>query len=163
MTATAAGSHAGSRERIVITRTFDAPRALVWKAWTDPAMLPKWWGPKGCTTKVVAMDLRVGGDFQLEMCVADGSLHPCRGRFQTIVEPERIVLFGTTVGGSPCGAGLPPQSLVTLTFVESQGRTTLTMTTELPDELRREALAAAGFNEGWADSFAALAEFLRRP
>lgn len=157
MAVTAHSLTADASRQIVISRTFDAPRSLVWKAWTDPAVLPQWWGPKGCTTTVVAMDVRVGGVFHLEMHVADGSIHPCHGQFREIVEPQRIVLFGTAHDGSPCGAGLPPQSIVTLTFEETNGHTTLTMTTQLRSASDRSAAVAAGFDEGWGASFDALA------
>jgi uncharacterized protein YndB with AHSA1/START domain len=84
-------TNVGERE-LVITRTFDAPRELVFKAWTDPEHLQHWWGPKGFTFDVAKLDFRPGGIFHYSMRSPDG--HVMWGKFvyREIVEPEKIVL-----------------------------------------------------------------------
>ena len=78
-------------ERMVVTRVFDAPRELVWKAWTDPTYAMQWWGPKGFTTPVCKMDFRVGGRFLLCMRSPDGREFWNGGEYHEIVPYEKIV------------------------------------------------------------------------
>jgi uncharacterized protein YndB with AHSA1/START domain len=78
-------------ERMVVTRVFDAPRALVWKAWTDPKYVMQWWGPKGFTSPVCEMDFRVGGKFLCCMRTPDGQEFWNGGEYHEIVLHERIV------------------------------------------------------------------------
>ncbi len=80
---------AGDRE-IVFIRLFDAPRDLVWKAWTDPKLLVNWWGPNGFTTTIEAMDVRVGGAWNLVMHGPDGTNYPNSSVFTEVVKPERL-------------------------------------------------------------------------
>ena len=75
-----------------ITRTFDAPRALVWKMWTDPAHVAAWWGPEHFTTPVVRMDVRPGGAIHMVMRAPDGADFPFDGRFVAVEEPDRLVM-----------------------------------------------------------------------
>ncbi|MDA1215832.1 MAG: SRPBCC domain-containing protein [Chloroflexi bacterium] len=76
---------------IVIERVFDAPRELVWKAWTDPEHVAQWWGPQGMTTRVDELDLRPGGNWRYVMLHPNGSEYPQKGTFREIVAPEKIV------------------------------------------------------------------------
>ncbi|HEY2495674.1 MAG TPA: SRPBCC domain-containing protein [Candidatus Angelobacter sp.] len=78
-------------ERMVVTRVFDAPRELVWKAWTDPKYVMQWWGPKGCTAPVCKMDFRVGGKFLICMRTPDGQEGWNGGEYHEIVPQEKIV------------------------------------------------------------------------
>jgi len=79
------------KERMVITRVFDAPRALVWKAWTDPQYVMQWWGPKGFTAPVCKIDFRVGGKFLCCMKSPDGQEMWNGGEYHEIVPYEKIV------------------------------------------------------------------------
>ena len=79
------------KERMVISRVFDAPRALVWKAWTDPKSGMQWWGPKGFTAPVCQMDFRVGGKFLCCMRTPDGQEFWNAGEYHEIVVHEKIV------------------------------------------------------------------------
>ena len=81
----------GANEVQIITRIFDAPRALVWKAWTDPDYVKQWWGPKGFTSPVCRIDLRVGGRFTYCMRTPDGHDFYNGGEFLEIIPLERIV------------------------------------------------------------------------
>jgi uncharacterized protein YndB with AHSA1/START domain len=78
-------------ERMVVTRVFDAPRELVWKAWTDPQYVMQWWGPKGFTAPVCKMDFRVGGKFLCCMRTPDGQEFWNGGEYHEIVLNEKIV------------------------------------------------------------------------
>jgi uncharacterized protein YndB with AHSA1/START domain len=127
---------AGSVEgpKLVITRTLDAPRALVWQAWTEPERLAKWWGPKGFAWARGTMDLRPGGIFHYGMTAPDGKT-TMWGRFvyREVVEPERLVYvvsFSDENGGvtrHPMAADWPLEILNVLTLEESGGKTTLTL------------------------------------
>ncbi len=82
---------ANQAERMTITRVFDAPRNLVWKAWTDPQYAKQWWGPHGFTTPVYQSDFRVGGKFLICMKSPDGQEFWNAGEYHEIVPPEKIV------------------------------------------------------------------------
>ena len=79
------------RTEVTLARTFDAPRALVWKAWTDPQMMARWWGPKGFTNPVCELDVRVGGKVLIHMQAPDGTVHPLTAIFDEVAEPECLV------------------------------------------------------------------------
>lgn len=145
---------------IVLSRTFNAPRALVWKAWTDPQHIMQWWGPKGFNNSSCASDLRVGGTFHLNMCGPDGNTYPCKGIFREIVEPERLVYDSEANEGHPCGAGLPPRSLVTITLTERNNQTTLTLHTRFESVARKEAANAAGYSVSWGEALERLAQHI---
>ncbi len=120
--------------RLVLTRTLDAPRDLVWKAWTEPERLAKWWGPKGFAWARGLMDLRPGGIFHYGMTAPDGKT-TMWGRFvyREVVEPARLVFvvsFSDENGGvtrHPMAADWPLEILNVLTLEESGGKTTLTL------------------------------------
>lgn len=120
--------------KLVITRTFDASRALVWKAWTEPARLAGWWGPKGFAWARGMMDLRPGGIFHYGLTAPDGKT-TMWGRFvyRELVEPARLVFvvsFSDENGGvtrHPMAADWPLEVLNVLTLEESDGKTTLTL------------------------------------
>jgi uncharacterized protein YndB with AHSA1/START domain len=145
---------------ITITRVFDAPRALVFAAWTDPKHVIQWWGPQGYTNSDCAIDLRPGGTFRLQMRAPDGTVYPCRGVIREVVEPERLVYTGPQEDGHACGAGLPPYSVVTVTFEEHHGKTTLTIHTLLRSSADREAAAAVGYVPGWGQTLDRLRDVL---
>jgi uncharacterized protein YndB with AHSA1/START domain len=79
------------RERMIVTRIFDAPRELVWKAWTDPKYVMQWWGPKGFTSPVCKIDFRVGGKFLYCMRTPDGQEFWNGGEYHEIIPYEKIV------------------------------------------------------------------------
>jgi uncharacterized protein YndB with AHSA1/START domain len=147
---------------IVISRVFDAPRELVFKSFTDPKHIAQFWGPKGTTAPICEVDLRVGGAFRVEMRGPNGTTYPCTGIYREIVAPERIVYAATTSDDNPCGAGLPPRSIVTMTFAAIDGKTKLTIHTRLASAADRDAAIKGGFNEGWNDSLNRLEAFLAR-
>lgn len=147
----------GERE-LTITRTFAAPRALVFAAWTDARHLAQWWGPHGYTNPVCEIDPRVGGKIRIDMRAPDGTTHRFDGVIRDCVAPERLVFENSVdVAGRRMLEGL-----TTVTFAEHDGRTTMTVHARAA-ALADEALAwLGGMNEGWAQSIARLEAFVAR-
>jgi uncharacterized protein YndB with AHSA1/START domain len=115
----------GTEDReLTVSRVIDAPRPLVFKAWTDPAQIALWWGPKGFTTVEYQMDIRPGGAYRLVMRSPEGTDHRKRGTYREIVEPERIVF--TFAWEEPDGR-LGVELLVTVTLEVLGSRTRLTL------------------------------------
>jgi uncharacterized protein YndB with AHSA1/START domain len=148
--------------QIVISRVFDAPRELVFEAFTDPRHLSQFWGPKITSVSDCKVDLRVGGGFSVTMRGPDGTVYPCAGIYREITPPERLVFAGTAKEDNPCGGGLPPRSLVTITFAAQGEKTKLTIHAQLQSPADREAAIAGGYSMGWNDSLDRLAEVLAR-
>ena len=159
--ASAAPATSADRE-IVVTRVVDAPRALVWKVWTEPAHVEAWWGPAGFTSTDCEIDLRVGGAFRLTMRGPDGAVYPCAGIFREIVPPERIVYEGEADEHHPCGAGLPPRAHVTVTFEEDGGKTTVTVHSRFATAAASRAASEVGYSAGWSESVERLAAYVGR-
>jgi len=80
-----------AERELFITRTFDAPRRLVFQAWTDPKQLAQWWGPHGFTNPICELDVRPGGAIRIHMRGPDGAVYPMTGVYREIVAPERLV------------------------------------------------------------------------
>jgi uncharacterized protein YndB with AHSA1/START domain len=152
-----------SEHELVITRVFDAPRELLWKAWTDPDMLMQWWGPKGFTSPYYKMDLRVGGKYLYCMRSPEGQDFWATGVYKEIAPLERIVFSdsfadaeGNVVPASHYGMDMPLEMLVTVTFEEQEGKTRMTLRhADLPAGEMREMTGA-----GWNESFDKLAAIL---
>jgi uncharacterized protein YndB with AHSA1/START domain len=130
---------------LVFTRLFDAPRALVWAAWTDPAQIAQWWGPNGFTTTILHYDLRVGGTWKHIMHGPDGVDYPNEHTFTEVVPNERLVHVH---GGSKPG-GTPVLFEMIVTFEDEGAQTRLTMrqvfpTAEARDQIVREYHAEEG-------------------
>ncbi|HSU06834.1 MAG TPA: SRPBCC domain-containing protein [Acetobacteraceae bacterium] len=109
---------------LLVTRIFDAPRALVFRAWTEPERAASWWGPQGFTTLSCRMDVRAGGGFRVSARAPDGTVHCKSGIYREVVVPERLVF---TYGWEDAQGGLGHEMLVTVTFAEHGDRTRLTL------------------------------------
>lgn len=127
---------ASDADEFVISRTFDAPRDLVWKVWTDAEHLAQWWGPKGCSIRVAKLDVRPGGMFHYAMAYQPGQEMWGRFVYREIAPPERMVYVssfsdeegGITRAPFPQLKGtFPLEVLNTLTLSEDNGRTTMTV------------------------------------
>jgi uncharacterized protein YndB with AHSA1/START domain len=151
---------------LVITRIFDAPRELLWKAWTDPDMVTKWWGPKDFTAPVCKLDLRVGGKYHCCMRAPDGKDYWSTGVYLEIIENERLICTdsfadenGNIVPASHYGmtGDFPLVLEVTITFEDIDGKTKMTLKHKgMPaDEHGNMA------SQGWKQSFDKLAESLK--
>ena len=142
-------------ERMTVTRVFDAPRELVWKAWTDPQYVAKWWGPQGCTAPVVNMDFREGGKALLCMKMPDGQEFWNGVDYIEIVPMEKIVssmYFSNAKGEKvdPSELGFEHEVVegaydVTLFEDLGDGKTKLTF---IGNEPMKDA-AESGQLEGW--------------
>jgi uncharacterized protein YndB with AHSA1/START domain len=135
---------------VVITRVFDAPRELVFQAWTDPEHLVRWWGPKGFTNPICEVDLRVGGAFHIVMRAPDGAEHPMTGVFRTIDPPARLVFesIATDREGKVLLDGL-----TTVTFVEhGAGGTKLTVESRAVGRVDYAWRMLEGMETGWTQS-----------
>ncbi len=151
-----------SEREIVITRVFNAPRELLWKAWNDPAHVEKWWGPRCFTTRVTELDLRVGGRWRYVMVGPDGAEYPVTGVFREVVPYERIVTSDDFAEGFANTQNLDlPQGIVMTALFEdlgSQSRLTLRLShPTLEDRRKHEAMGVVG---GWNSSFDCLDDHL---
>lgn len=138
---------------IVLTRVFDAPRQLVFEAFTRPELLKRWFGPRGWSLVVCEVDLKVGGGFRFVLRSPEGKDVGMRGVYREIVPPERSVhmeLFDD----------FPGESQVTAVFVEQAGKTTMTATILYPSKEVRDAVIQSGMEHGAAESYDKLAELL---
>lgn len=145
-------------QELVITRTFDAPPELVWKAWTDCEHLKRWWGPEHFTAPACKIDLRVGGRYLFCMRSPDGKDFWSTGVYREIVKPSRLVYtdnfaddLGNVVPASYYGVPgeWPESTLVTVTLEDQAGKTRMTLRhAGLPEGMMREMTGA-----GWNTSF----------
>jgi len=145
-----------SDREIAMTRVFDAPRHLVFRALTTPELVQKWLlGPPGWTMPVCEMDLRVGGAYRFLWRGADGAEMGTRGVFREIAPPERFV--ATEQFDKPW---YPGEALVTYLLVEQGGKTTLTLTVLYASREARDGVLKSGMERGVAMSYDRLAELL---
>lgn len=142
---------------IVLTRLLDAPRALVFKAWTDPEHAMKWFGPSGFTCKLHEMDVRVGGRWRFDMIAPDGKVYPNRIEYLEIVPNERLVFWhGSDIDDDP------ERFYVTVTFDEQSNKKTVVTLRQLhPTKALRDAKIGFGAYELGLQTMDKLAEHLR--
>jgi uncharacterized protein YndB with AHSA1/START domain len=152
--------HAGDKRDLVITRVFDAPRELVYKAWTDQRLLARWWGPRGFTNPVCEIDVRPGGGIRIDMTGPDGTVYPMKGLFHEIAPPGRLVI--TTSAFEDVGGKALLEVLNTVTFAELVGKTELTMHAVVVKSSPETEAALDGMEEGWSQSLDRLAEELAK-
>ena len=149
---------------LTITRLVDAPRALVWQAWTNPELLKKWWAPKPFTTPEAEIDVRPGGKFRTLMVGPDGTEYPGSGVFLEVVEQERIVFTDALEPGwRPSNH---PFFTAIFTLVDENGKTRYTARAMHKNDDDRRKHEEMGFHQGWAtcaDQLAKLAESLKCP
>ena len=139
---------------VAITRVFDAPRALVFEAWTTPRHVQQWMlGPEGWTMPICEIDLRPGGAWRFVWRKANGSEMEMRGVYREIRPPERLVT-------TEAWGGDWPETINTLTLVEQDGRTTLTNTILYPSKAARDAALQTGMKEGSTQAYERLAHYL---
>jgi uncharacterized protein YndB with AHSA1/START domain len=142
-----------SDREIEMTRLFDAPRELVFDAFSNPAHVPHWFGPRGWSVPVCEIDLRPGGSWRYVLRGPDGEEMGMSGVYKEIAPPERIV---TTESFDD----YPGESLNTLTLTEEDGKTRYTVTVLYADMETRDAVLASGMSEGAAETLQRLAEHL---
>jgi len=154
------------RRELVVARSFNAPREQVWEAFTDPAMVKRWWGPKGFTAPVIESEPKAGGRYLYCMRSPEGKDYWSAGWFKEFSPPERLVAIdsfadreGNIVPASTYGLSgdWPLETEMTITFEEEDGGTRLTMRErDVPGGPDRDASI-----QGWNESMDKLAEVLK--
>jgi uncharacterized protein YndB with AHSA1/START domain len=142
-----------TEREIVLTRVFEAPRHLVWDAFTKPELLKRWFGPRGWSLVVCEVDLKVGGGFRFVLRGPDGRDMGMRGVYREIVPGERSI-------HTESFDDFPGESTVTTVLVETEATTTLTATVLYPSREIRDAVIQSGMEHGAAESYDKLAELL---
>lgn len=137
------------------SRTLKAPRALAFKAWTDPKMVQQWWGPKHFTNPVCEMDVRPGGQIAITMRGPDGTDYAMAGEFKEILEPERLQFIAWV---DQAGKRVL-ETLNTVTFEEKDGVTVMTLWVKVQIATDEAAPMLAGMKEGWSGSLDKLVDF----
>ncbi|TMD42451.1 MAG: ATPase [Chloroflexi bacterium] len=144
--------------QILITREFDSPKHLVYRAYTEPALVKRWWSEDRGEVTSVDADPRLGGKWRNVMRANDGSEVAFHGEYREIVPNERLVVTDVY-------EGIPdPESaaaLVTITFTEREGRTILTSLMDLPSKDIRDAIISSGMEGGLQESYDHLEEVVR--
>lgn len=158
MSANAQSKPIAERE-LTFMRIFDAPRELVFKLWTDPKHMAQWWGPRGFTNPVCALDARPGGAILIHMRAPNGDTHPMTGTFDTIVEPELLVVTAVArdLDGNPL-----LEAITTVTFEQQGGKTKLTLHAKAVGIAPIASQMLAGMEPGWTQSLEKLEELVGR-
>jgi uncharacterized protein YndB with AHSA1/START domain len=138
---------------IVLTRVFDAPAHLVYKAFTDPELLKRWFGPHGYSLTLCEVDLRVGGEWRYVLKGPDGTTMGMGGVYQEIVPGQRTV-------HTESFDDYPGDSVITTVLTEHDGKTTLTATARYESKEVRDAVVDSGMEHGAAETYDRLAELL---
>ena len=145
-----------SEREFTLTRVFDAPRRLVFEAWTRPEHVRHWYGRNAFTLSVCEIDLRVDGAYRYTMRAPDGVDHTMQGRYRKIAPPDRLVYTEQYV----TKGFTSNEALVTVTFVEEDGRTTLVSTVLHQSKADRDGHLGSGVERGAAETFDRLAGHL---
>ena len=145
------------QQQLTITRVLDAPRELVFQAWTDPKRVAQWWGPKGFTTPVCELDVRPGGSILIHMRGPDGKVYPMTGTYREVQPPERIVFVSWALDekGEPLF-----EVLTTVTFAAEGSKTKQTLVARVIQKTDQAAPYLAGMEVGWNLSLDRLAAFV---
>lgn len=142
-----------SDREILLTRVFNAPRQMVFDAFSKPELLKRWFGPRGWSLVVCEVDFRVGGGFRFVMRGPDGKDMGMRGVYREIAAPERTVHMESF-------DDYPGESQVTAVMTEKDGKTTLNATILYPSQEVRDIVIKSGMEHGAAESYDKLAEML---
>ena len=134
---------------VTLTRIYDAPRELVWRAWTDPKHVAQWFGPKHFTSSVPQLDLCIGGALRIVMHGPDGNDYPMKGVFKEIVPPERLVFSNIAVDKD--GNRLL-EGETTVILEDAGGKTRLTLHSYAKGLMRIAPQMLAGMEAGWSQS-----------
>lgn len=153
-----------NNRELTIVRVFDAPRDLVFKAWTDPELITQWWGPNGVTTPVCEVDPKVGGAIEIVMLAGEelgnlkGSRWPMTGTFQEVTPPKKLVYTS-----SPIIDDKPiMETISTVTFEDQEGKTKLTLHVSVTEVTPEAAGPLSGMKMGWSQSIDRLATLVEK-
>ena len=144
-----------TRRDLLLTRICDAPREIVFQAWTTPEPLKRWWGPKGFTNPVCEIDPRPGGAIRIHMRAPDGTVYPMTGVYREIVPPERLAFVSSALDekGKPLF-----EVLTTLRLAARGGKTELTLRARVVMETAGAERHLAGMEQGWSQTLDRLVE-----
>jgi uncharacterized protein YndB with AHSA1/START domain len=142
-----------AERELIVTRVIDAPRDLVFRAWTEPGQVARWWGPQGFVTTHCDMDIRPGGVFRCCMRSPAGTDHWKRGVYREIVAPERIVF---TFAWEAAGGNPGHELLTTVTFADLGAKTRLTLHQAVFETVERRD----DHGSGWTSCFERFAEYM---
>jgi uncharacterized protein YndB with AHSA1/START domain len=140
-------------DQILVTREFDAPKHLVYRAVTEPELVKRWWNAKRGEVTVAEIDLRVGGKWRSAMVTPDGFEVAFHGEYLEIVPNERVVQTEAYEGAPEAGA-----TTNTMTLEEKEGRTTITVLIQCPSKKVRDAIVESGMEDGLQDAYDLLEE-----
>jgi uncharacterized protein YndB with AHSA1/START domain len=147
-----------SLHEVTLTRVFDAPRDLVWRAWTEPEHLAGWWGPHGFDAPHPEVDPRTGGAMNLDMRAPDGTLLPGPATIRELRRPEKLVVVSRAFVDETGAAGL--EVLTTVTFAEENGKTRLTVHARVLTATAAVLPALEGMHQGWSETLDKLGEHM---
>jgi len=133
-------------KELVINRIINAPRELVWKAWTDPEQVAKWWGPSNFSIPLCEMDVKPGGAILIHMKAPDGVIYPMNGIYKELVKPERIVFVGAALDTH--GNALFEQ-MTSIQFEKEGNKTKLSIKVTFSKVKPEAAGHLAGAEVGW--------------
>ncbi len=143
-------------QEIVLTHTFDAPRALVFKALTDPDLIPQWWGPRYLNTTIDQLDLKKGGIWRFVQHDAEGNEYAFHGVYHTVEAPERLVYTFEF-------EGMPGHVLLETAVLEDiDGRTSLTQQSVFQSVQDRDGMVQSGMEKGVADGHDRMVELFQK-
>jgi uncharacterized protein YndB with AHSA1/START domain len=158
MSSPAAQTLSNTNRTVILTRLFDAPRALVFKAWTTADMVQKWWGPGEYPVAHCTMDARPGGVFYIEMRGPDGNPFPEKGMFSEVVPPEKLVFNS---GAFLDAQGNPQvETLNVVTFEDADGKTKLTLHATVTKLAPGFPFVLEPMEAGWNEGLDQLAQLL---
>ena len=153
-----------THKEVSFTRTFDAPRELVWKAWTDASLVKQWWGPNGVFIPECEIDPKAGGLMYLvmeageELGAAKGMRWPMKGQFTEVTEPEKIVFTANAIMNDKPVL----EHTTTVTLVEKNGKTEMTVDIVVTKAMPGSEQAIAGMQQGWNQQLDKLVMFVQQ-
>ncbi len=152
-----AAAKTSAENELAFTRIYDAPRELVFDAWTDPQHIGKWWGPNGFTTSTKVMEVKVGGRWEYVMHGPDGEDYPSNSVYTEVEKPQRLIF--SNIGGKANDPHLTCQMIVT--FEDVAGKTKLTLRMIFPSTDAADHARELGADDGGKECLDRLANAMR--
>lgn len=145
---------------MIFRRRLNAPVELVYRMWTEAEHIGVWWTPYGFTSKVRRLEACKGGRLAIDLKSPEGDVYPCRGFYLDLEKPGSVVLQGDETIENPCGAGLPPHTVLHISLLDSDHQTDLRMQVRFPSGTAMEAAREHGFVQGWESVLKTMEEIL---
>lgn len=148
-------ANANTGKDLILTRRFDAPAQIVYKAWTDGKQLAAWWGPKDFTNPVCEIDVMPGGEINIDMKGPDDKVYPMSGVFHEIIDAEKLVF--TTAAFKDAEGNWQLEVMNTVEFADEDGMTKLTLHASVLKQNEEVKSSVDGMEKGWNESLDRLA------